>query len=59
MHYELRYQAKTHAISKKLSTEKNKIPHLLPQFYLFIFFVEKKNETEKQQEHAYGKGNNI
>jgi len=38
MHNELRYQAKTHAISEKLSKEKNKIPHLHPQF----FFVEKK-----------------
>jgi hypothetical protein len=24
-----------------------------------IFFLLKKNETEKQQEHAYGKGNNF
>jgi hypothetical protein len=36
MHNELRYQAKTHAISEKLSREKNKIPHLFPIF----FFVE-------------------
>jgi hypothetical protein len=24
-----------------------------------IFFLLKKNEIEKEQEHAYGKGNNI
>jgi hypothetical protein len=42
MHNELRYQAKTHAISEKLSKEKNKIPHLHPQF----FFVEKKWERK-------------
>jgi len=51
MHNELRYQAKTHAISKKVLREKKKIPHILPQF----FFFEKRNEIEKQQEHAYGK----
>jgi hypothetical protein len=39
MHNELRYQAKTHAISEKLSKEKKK--------------------TNKQQRHAYGKGNDI
>jgi hypothetical protein len=27
MHNELRYQAKTHAISEKLSKERNKVPH--------------------------------
>jgi hypothetical protein len=54
MHNELRYQAKTHAISEKLSKERNKVPHLLPKFFLV-----EKNETEKQQEHAYVKGNNI
>jgi hypothetical protein len=54
MHNELRYQARTHAISEKLSREKNKIPHLLPQFFFLL-----KNETEKQQRHAYGKGNDI
>jgi hypothetical protein len=41
MHNELRYQAKTHAISEKLSKEK------------------KKKKTNKQQRHAYGKGNDI
>jgi hypothetical protein len=55
MHNELRYQAKTYTISEKLSKEKIKIPHLLPQFFYFLL----KNETEKQQECAYGKGNNI
>jgi hypothetical protein len=39
MHNELRYQAKAHAISKKLSKEKNKIPRLLPP--IFFFLVEK------------------
>jgi hypothetical protein len=51
MHNELRYQAKTHAKSEKLSKERNKVPHLFPNF--FFFFV------EKQQIHAYGKGNDI
>jgi hypothetical protein len=39
MHNELRYQAKTYTIFEKLSKEKIKIPHLLPQF--FLFFIEK------------------
>jgi hypothetical protein len=58
MHNELRYQAKTNAISEKLSKEKIKFRIFSPNFF-FFFLVEKKNETEKQQEHAYGKGNNI
>jgi polysaccharide pyruvyl transferase WcaK-like protein len=61
MHNELRYQAKTHAISEKLSKEKKyiKIPHLLPQFLIF-FLVEKwDREKKKQQRHAYGKWNDI
>jgi hypothetical protein len=40
MHNELRYQAKTHAISKKLSKEEKKkktIMHLLPQFYFILW----------------------
>jgi hypothetical protein len=52
MHNELRYQAKRHTISKKLSKEKIKIPHLLPQFlfYFFIFFnVE--NNRQKNNKH--------
>jgi hypothetical protein len=56
MHNELRYQAKTYTISKKLSKEKKKkIPHLLPTYLFFIF----NQQTEKQQRHAYGKGNDI
>jgi hypothetical protein len=49
MYNELRYQAKTHAISEKLSKEKiNKILHLLPQFFfcfLFFVFFNKKNKN--------------
>jgi hypothetical protein len=45
MHNELRYQAKTHAISEKLSKERNKVLHLLPNFY-FLFLL--KNETENK-----------
>jgi hypothetical protein len=55
MHNELRYQAKTHTISEKLY-KKNKILHLLLQFF---FFLVENNKIEKQQGHAYGKGNNI
>jgi hypothetical protein len=36
MHNELRYQAKTHVISEKLSKGKNKVPHLLPQILFFL-----------------------
>jgi hypothetical protein len=54
MQNELRYQARTHTISEKLSKVKNKILHLLPHF----FFVEN-TKIEKQQRHAYGKGNNF
>jgi 5-methylthioribose kinase len=50
MYNELRYRAKTHAKSEKLSKERNKVPHLLPNFFFFV---------EKQQIHAYGKGNDI
>jgi hypothetical protein len=57
MHNELRYQAKTHTISKKLSKEKIKCCNFSPNFF-FFFYVEN-NKTEKQQGHAYGKGNNI
>jgi len=49
MHNELRYQAKTNAISEKLSKEKIKFRIFSPNFF-FFFLVEKKNETEKQQE---------
>jgi hypothetical protein len=57
MHNELRYPAKTHTISEKLSKERNKALHLLPNF--FFFFVEKRDKEQKQQRHAYGKGNDI
>jgi hypothetical protein len=57
MHNELRYQAKTHAKSEKLSKEKNKVLHLFPNF--FFFFLLKNNKQKKQQIHAYGKGNDI
>jgi hypothetical protein len=43
MHNELRYQAKRHAISEKLTKEKIKILHLLPHFF---FFEEKKKEKQ-------------
>jgi len=40
MHNELRYQAKIHAISEKLSKEEKKyiykIPHLFPHFFLYV-----------------------
>jgi hypothetical protein len=47
MHNELRYQEKTHAISEKLSKEKNKIRHLLPNF---LFFLVENQYIEKQQD---------
>jgi hypothetical protein len=47
MHNELRYQARTHAISEKLSKEKNKIRHLLPNF---LFFLVENKYIEKQQD---------
>jgi hypothetical protein len=55
MHNELRYQAKTHAISEKLSKEKIKFRIFSPNFF---FFVENQY-TKNQQRHAYGKGNDI
>jgi hypothetical protein len=57
MQNELIYQAKTHTISEKLYKKKKKILHLFRQI-LFVFLVEN-NKIEKQQGHAYGKGNNI
>lgn len=54
MHNELRYQATTHTISEKQLSKKKKICIFSSNF----FFVEN-NKIEKQQEHAYGKGNNI
>jgi len=50
MHNELRYQAKKHAISEKLSKENIKFLHLMPQLLFFFFML--KNKTEKQQKHA-------
>jgi hypothetical protein len=44
MHNELRYQAKTYTISKKLLKEKIKILHLLSQF--FFFFLLKTNKQK-------------
>jgi hypothetical protein len=58
MHNKLRYQAKTHTISEKLSEEKKKKNfHIFSP--IFFFFVVENNKTEKQQGHACGKGNNI
>jgi hypothetical protein len=37
---------------KKKKIKKNL--HLLPQFFIFIFYIEKQIKTEKQQKHAYG-----
>jgi hypothetical protein len=45
MHNELRYQAKTYTISEKLSKEKIKIQHILPQFFFFFFWL----KTNKQK----------
>jgi hypothetical protein len=53
MHQELRHQVKIHKISEKLKTRINICIFPPPPF-----FVEN-NKIEKQQGHAYGKGNNI
>jgi hypothetical protein len=45
MHNELRYLAKKHAKSEKLSKERNKVLHLLPNF--FYFFILLKNNKQK------------
>jgi hypothetical protein len=47
MHNELRYQAKRHAISEKLSKKKIKIPHLLPQFFFFLMLKKIDRKTTK------------
>jgi hypothetical protein len=58
MHNELRYQAKTHVISEKLSKKKNS--YLLPQiFFLLKNETNNKKKQQQQQRHAYGKGNDI
>jgi hypothetical protein len=44
MHNELRYQAKTHAKSEKLSKERNKVPHLLSIFFLLKNNKQKNNK---------------
>jgi len=50
MHNELRYQAKTHAISEKLSKEKIKFcifsPNYIYIYFLFYFFM-KNNKNGK------------
>jgi hypothetical protein len=47
MYNELRYQAKTHAISEMPRKEKRKkkFLHLLPQKFLFYFYYYKKIKT--------------
>jgi L-lactate utilization protein LutC len=47
MHNELRYPAKTHTISEKLSKERNKALHLLPNFFFFLLKKETKNKNNK------------
>jgi hypothetical protein len=54
MHNKLRYQARTHTIFEKQSNVKIKFCIFSP-----IFFFVENTKTEKQQGHAYGKGNNI
>jgi hypothetical protein len=54
MHNELRFQAKIHTISEKLSKEKIKILHLLPQFFFFLYLQKK-----QQQKPVMRKRNNI
>jgi hypothetical protein len=48
MYNELRYQAKKHAISEKLSKENVKFLHLLPHFFFIIML---KNKTEKNKKN--------
>jgi hypothetical protein len=48
MHNELRYQAKTHAISES-NQEKNKIPHLLPKF-IYFYFLLKTNKPKNNKD---------
>jgi hypothetical protein len=51
MHNELRYQAKTHAISEKLSKEKkNEVSHLLPKFFFIFYFLLKTNKQENNKD---------
>jgi hypothetical protein len=46
MHNELRYQAKIHAISEKLSKERNKVAHLLPKFFFFLLTTNKQKNNK-------------
>jgi len=50
MHNELRYQAKTHAISEKLSKERIKILHLIPIFFFFLKTKKHKKKKKKKQQ---------
>jgi len=64
MYNKLRYQRKTHTISGKLSKEEKKLKFCIfsPKYiyiYIFLIFYVENNKIEKQQGHAYGKGNNI
>jgi len=52
MHNELRCQVKRHAIFEKLSKEKIKILHFLPQFFFLCNYVEK-NKIEKTTQTCY------
>jgi len=58
MNNDLRYQAKIHTISEKLSKEKIKFCIFSPNSFFFFFNVEN-NKTKKQQGHACGKGSKI
>jgi hypothetical protein len=58
MYNELRYQARTHTISEKLSKEKKKKKICIFSPILFLFFL-LKTLKQKNNKDAYGKGNNI
>jgi hypothetical protein len=47
MHNKLRYQVKTHAIYEKLSKEKIKILHLLPQFFFYLMLKKIRQKNNK------------
>jgi len=47
MHNELRYQAKTHAISEKLSRENIKVCIFSPNFYFFMLKTNKQKKNNK------------
>jgi len=50
MHNELRYQAKTHAISEKLSKERIKILNIKHFFFFFLKTKKKKKKKKKKQQ---------